>query len=327
MPADKEGDDIAENIKILATDDEQLKSFGQMFANDSARKILQLLFNEELTAAQISLKTGISLQLAKYHIQKLQELGIVRVTKISKNSKSHDMKHYAVKSFSVVVVPPTLSEKTRSSRLLVHSFRHIYKVAGFGIAAGISGMFSVLQLQGSRPVRDFTSASPPAGNLDAGGAAESWAGTESSLHTTPQDSQQQDVWQEGSQQQQQQHQDMPQATLDDGATMDAGDAPQEKVATADILDGEPATGDAPVAEESPHVADQSSDAPEPPVSPGVRDGLPDGDMGSIEIMSDAVSPFQLPPPAPFPELFFPLVAITAVLGGLTVFYLVKYLKG
>ncbi len=150
-------DDITEKIKILATDDEKIKSFGELFSNDSSRKILQLLFNEELTATQIAQKTDISLQLVKYHLNKLQDLGIVKISKIEKNSKSQDMKIYSATKFSIVIVPPKLSEKTKESKLLVRSFRHIYKVAGLGIATGLSGLFSLSMLQQDKqiPVNDI----------------------------------------------------------------------------------------------------------------------------------------------------------------------------
>jgi len=149
-------DDITEKIKILATDDEKIKSFGELFSNDSSRKILQLLFNEKLTATQIAQKTDISLQLVKYHLNKLQDLGIVKIFKIEKNSKSQDMKIYSATKFSIVIVPPTLSKKTKESKLLVRSFRHIYKVAGLGIATGLSGLFSLSLLQQDKqiPVSD-----------------------------------------------------------------------------------------------------------------------------------------------------------------------------
>jgi len=143
-------DDLTENIKILATDDEKIKSFGELFSNDSSRKVLQLLFNEELAATQIAQKTDISLQLVKYHLNKLQDLGIVKISKIEKNSKSQDMKIYSATKFSIVIVPPKLSEKTKESKLLVRSFRHIYKVAGLGIATGLSGLFSLSMLQQDR---------------------------------------------------------------------------------------------------------------------------------------------------------------------------------
>jgi DNA-binding transcriptional ArsR family regulator len=150
-------DEFTEKIKILATDDEKIKSFGELFTNDSSREILQLLFNEELTANQIAQKTDISLQLVKYHLIKLQDLGIVKISKIEKNSKSQDMKIYSATKFSIVIVPPKLSKKTKESKLLVRSFRHIYKVAGLGIATGLSGLLSLSQFQSKQIVNDSIS--------------------------------------------------------------------------------------------------------------------------------------------------------------------------
>ena len=147
MPSKIPDDDFTEKIKILSTDDKKIKMFGELFTNDSSREILQLLFNEELTATQIAQRTEISLQLVKYHLNKLQDLGVVIISKIEKNSKSQDMKIYSATKFSIVVVPPSFSEKTKESKLLVRSFRHIYKVAGLGIATGLSGFLSLSQLQ------------------------------------------------------------------------------------------------------------------------------------------------------------------------------------
>ena len=85
MPTDELSDDeLSENIKILATDDKKIKSFGEILSNDFSREILQLLFNEELTASQIAQKSAISLQLVKYHLNKLQDLGVVTISKIKK---------------------------------------------------------------------------------------------------------------------------------------------------------------------------------------------------------------------------------------------------
>ena len=150
-------DELSENIKILATDDKKIKSFGEILSNDSSREILQLLFNDELTASQIAQKSAISLQLVKYHLNKLQDLGVVTVSKIEKNSKSQDMKIYTASKFSIVIVPPMMSEKTKESKLLVRSFRHIYKVAGLGIATCLSGLLSLSQFQNKTiRVDDFT---------------------------------------------------------------------------------------------------------------------------------------------------------------------------
>ena len=170
-------DGLTEKIKILATDDKKIKSFGELFTNDSSREILQLLFNEEMTANQIAQKTDISLQLVKYHLNKLQDLGVVKISKVEKNSKSQDMKVYSATKFSIVIVPPKLSEKTKESKLLVRSFRHIYKVAGLAIATGVSGLFSLSQLQ-NKPVpvqsaRQFATVEESAKSMDSFESAES----------------------------------------------------------------------------------------------------------------------------------------------------------
>ena len=146
MSPDNSDDDSTENFKIFATDDQKIKSFGEIFTNDSSREILQLLFNEELSATQIAQKSNVSLQLVKYHLNKLQDLGVVKISKIEKNSKSQDMKIYTASKFSIVIVPPKLSEKTKESKLLVRSFRNIYKVAGFAMATGLSGLLSLSQM-------------------------------------------------------------------------------------------------------------------------------------------------------------------------------------
>ena len=155
MSSENPNDEFVEKIKILATDDKKIKSFGEIFSNDSSREILQLLFDEELSANQIAQKTEISLQLVKYHLTKLQDLGVVNISKVEKNSKSQDMKIYTATKFSIVIVPPTLSKKTKESKSLVRSFKYIYKVAGLGIATGVSGLFS-LSLSSEKPVVNDT---------------------------------------------------------------------------------------------------------------------------------------------------------------------------
>jgi len=179
MSDENNDEEFTEKIKILATDDEKIKSFGELFTNDSSREILQLLFNEELSATQIAQKTDISLQLVKYHLIKLQDLGIVKISKIEKNSKSQDMKIYTATKFSIVIVPPKLSKKTKESKLLVRSFRHIYKVAGLGIATGLSGLLSLSQFKnktinvGDSSGREFSSIEESAKSIQSAPIDES----------------------------------------------------------------------------------------------------------------------------------------------------------
>lgn len=135
-----------EKIEILSTDDEKIKSYGELLSNESSRTILQSLFHEELTAQEISEKALISLQLVKYHLNKMQELGVISVSRIGKNAKAHDMKYYKATNFAIVVVPPIVSDKAKQSKMLTRSFKTIYRFVGISIA-GIITWFSTSSLQ------------------------------------------------------------------------------------------------------------------------------------------------------------------------------------
>jgi DNA-binding transcriptional ArsR family regulator len=132
---------INDKIEILSTDDERIKSVGELLSSDSSRTILKLLFNDQMTANQISQKTGISLPLVIYHLKKMQETGIVRIAQTGKNTKSHDMKYYTVDKFAIVILPSTMTEKARSSKSLLNSFNRIHRFASIGGAA-IAAWFS-----------------------------------------------------------------------------------------------------------------------------------------------------------------------------------------
>ena len=66
----------SEDLRIYFSDDDKIKSFGEVLTSDSGRLILKILLSESLTANQLAQKTSISLQLVKYHIDKMQGLGI-----------------------------------------------------------------------------------------------------------------------------------------------------------------------------------------------------------------------------------------------------------
>jgi len=134
-----------EKIEIFSTDDEKIKSVGELLTNDSSRAILQLLFTNELTATEIAEKTGISLQLVKYHINKMRDLNIAKISKVEKNIKNQDMNYYTATKFAIVIIPSAVSKRAKESKLLVRSFKTIFRLLGFGVAAAGSYFVSGLQ--------------------------------------------------------------------------------------------------------------------------------------------------------------------------------------
>lgn len=126
---------INDKIEILSTDDQRIKAVGELLSSDSSRTILKLLFNDQMTANQIAQKTETSLPLVMYHLKKMQDAGIVKISSTGKNTKSRDMKYYTVDKFAIVILPSGFSEKAKSSKSLYNSFNRIYRFATIGGAA------------------------------------------------------------------------------------------------------------------------------------------------------------------------------------------------
>ncbi len=134
--------EFVKNIEIFSTDDEKLKMFAEIISADVSRKILNLLFKNEMTANEIAQKTGMSLQLVKYHLEKMQKIELICISRVEKNSKSHDMNYYKAAKFAIVITPAEVTEKAKQSKLLIKSFNSIYRFFSIG-AIAIASVFSL----------------------------------------------------------------------------------------------------------------------------------------------------------------------------------------
>lgn len=124
-----------ETIEILSTDDDKIKLLGELLSSNSSLKIFNLLCEKELAASEIANNTEMSLELVRHHIQKMQKIGLVYVSKIQKNSREQDMKYYASKKFVIMVVSPTLSDKAKKSKTLFKNLKKVYYFAALGVTA------------------------------------------------------------------------------------------------------------------------------------------------------------------------------------------------
>ena len=136
--------DLSDRVDILSTEDEKLKTIGEILSSDSSRNILKILFNESLTANQIAQKTEMSLPLVIHHLKKMQSAQVVKITNVGKNSKSHDMKYYTIDKFAIVILPTAMTQPAKKSKSLFNSFTRIHRLAtlgGVSIAAWFSSQF------------------------------------------------------------------------------------------------------------------------------------------------------------------------------------------
>lgn len=134
--------EVNNNVEILSTDDDKIKLIGSLLNNDTSRNILKTLFEHDITANEIAEKTGISLSLTIFHLQKMQEASIISIKKVAKNSKGNDMKYYGMNKFAVVIVPPKFYEKTKNSKLLSNSLNKIFRFTAIGFAGFISWLIT-----------------------------------------------------------------------------------------------------------------------------------------------------------------------------------------
>lgn len=143
--------EIHQKVEILSTDDEKIKLIGSLLSNDASRNILKLLFEQEMTANEIAQKTGMLLSLVIFHLQKMQEAGIVTISKIGKNTKGHDMKYYGTTKLAVIILPAKFSEKAKNSKSLNNSLNKIFRFTAIGLSGLVSWAMIQFQDLGREP--------------------------------------------------------------------------------------------------------------------------------------------------------------------------------
>ena len=171
---EKPGGDIqdgSDKVKIYSSNEERVKFLGGVLANDASRSIFLLLAQGELPAGRIADKTGMSLALVTHHLEKMQNAGVVQVSKVSKNVKNRDMKHYRA-VLAILIIPDESYGRARGSKALVLSLRRVLRFSSIGIAglsswlaAKYAGFTDVARQQitepGTAPMTDPTAPESP----------------------------------------------------------------------------------------------------------------------------------------------------------------------
>lgn len=144
-------------VNIFSLDDVKMKILAKVISNKSSIEILNLLFHNELTANEIAQKTDMSLQLVKHYLEKMQQIDLIHVSKIGKNSKARDMNYYKTTKMAIVITPSKITEKTKQSKSLMRSFHSISRFFGMGIVSAITALSLVIVSAESRLLDPFKS--------------------------------------------------------------------------------------------------------------------------------------------------------------------------
>jgi len=151
---------LSDRVDILSTEDEKLKTVGEILSSDSSRGILKLLFNQSLTANEIAQKTEMSLPLVIHHLKKMQSAQVVKIANIGKNSKSHDMKYYTIDKLAIVILPSEMTQPAKKSKSLFNSFTRIHRLATLG-GVSIAAWFSSQLIQNQNTIPETATSKIP----------------------------------------------------------------------------------------------------------------------------------------------------------------------
>ena len=147
--------DIAENLNknsghiVFSSDDLRLKLLGEIFSNNTSRDMITDLIEKEMTATQISCKLGLKINLVIYHLNKMVSLGIVSITKKTKNSKGHQVKHYKAKQ-AVMIFSKNVKSRAEKSKMLSDVVKRITRFSAIGIAGIGTWLATSISIQGDR---------------------------------------------------------------------------------------------------------------------------------------------------------------------------------
>ena len=159
---EKPGGDIqdgSDKVKIYSSNEERVKFLGDVLANDTSRSIFLLLAQGDLPAGRIADKTGMSLALVTHHLEKMQNAGVVQVSKVSKNIKNRDMKHYRA-VLAILIIPDESHDRARGSKALALSLRRVLRFSSIGIA-GLSSWLAAKYVGSTEPGTVPTAPQPP----------------------------------------------------------------------------------------------------------------------------------------------------------------------
>lgn len=125
------------DTEVFPTDDIRLKILGEIFSNESSRKILSMILEKESTIMEISKECGISANLVIHHMKKMIDTDIVIVTKETTNRRGRPLKFYRAKP-AIVIMPKDAATKLHKNNTLRKTLDKIVRFGSIGLAGIIT---------------------------------------------------------------------------------------------------------------------------------------------------------------------------------------------
>ena len=145
------------NFLLVDLNEPKVKKLAETITSETSRKILNHLAEKEDSEQNIAQVLGIPISTVHYHLQKLQEAGLVKVEEFHYSPKGREVNHYQLANKYIIITPQKVSG-------LREKLRGILPVALI-----VAGIGAIVQLFSSRTLfAAKTAASEMAPKLVAG---------------------------------------------------------------------------------------------------------------------------------------------------------------
>lgn len=106
-----------ESFVLVSLQEDQAKKLAQVVSNDTSRKILDYLTENDATESQLAKKLGVPISTIHYNLQALQKAKLVETEEFHYSEKGKEVLHYRLANKYIVIAPKStfgLKEKLRN---------------------------------------------------------------------------------------------------------------------------------------------------------------------------------------------------------------------
>jgi len=112
---------IEESYVITSLDDEKAKEIGQIIANPTSRRILNMLAEKNATETDISAELKLPLSTVSYNIQQLLKSGMIEIKNFYYSSKGNKINVYTLARKIILIAPKNVEIKRSKLRSLIQA--------------------------------------------------------------------------------------------------------------------------------------------------------------------------------------------------------------
>jgi DNA-binding transcriptional ArsR family regulator len=141
--------EIEEYVEVISTDDKRIKIIGEELGNDTGRAIFTTISKGITSPNELAKILDLSLPLVNWHINRLVEVGLIRVEELKMSSKNRPVRYYGTAKTVLVIVPPE-RESEKLQNVQRSKFDIIWSRLNKNITAAVSFISGTLVIYALR---------------------------------------------------------------------------------------------------------------------------------------------------------------------------------